>query len=121
MGDRLVPERATGIVLFGGRAKDAPYPGSTTVSTINGGVTGMVTTLALEARAYPGQRAAPRDHRRQPVLGRQARGPRRGQGAHTRRWLGHDVRNVVGATRFLLDNQGVSAQNINVDRAVNVT
>lgn len=36
------------IVLFGGRAKDKPYPGSTTVSTINGGVMGMVNTMALE-------------------------------------------------------------------------
>lgn len=36
------------IVLFGGRAKDKPYPGSTTVSTINGGVMGMVHTMALE-------------------------------------------------------------------------
>src|SRR5690606_35505690 len=46
--DRLEPSVQTGIVLFGGRAKDAPYPGSTTVSTINGGVAGMVNTLALE-------------------------------------------------------------------------
>ena len=36
------------IVLFGGLAKDRPYPGSTTVSTINGGVIGMVHTLAVE-------------------------------------------------------------------------
>lgn len=36
------------IVLFGGLAKDRPYPGSTTVSTINGGVVGMVHTLAVE-------------------------------------------------------------------------
>jgi NAD(P)-dependent dehydrogenase (short-subunit alcohol dehydrogenase family) len=36
------------IVLFGGLAKDRPYPGSTTVSTINGGVTGLVHTLAAE-------------------------------------------------------------------------
>jgi NAD(P)-dependent dehydrogenase (short-subunit alcohol dehydrogenase family) len=36
------------IVLFGGRAKDKPYPGSTTVSTINGGIMGMVNTLAIE-------------------------------------------------------------------------
>ena len=28
------------IVLFGGLAKDRPYPGSTTVSTVNGGVIG---------------------------------------------------------------------------------
>jgi len=36
------------IVLFGGLAKDRPYPGSTTVSTINGGVVGLVHTLAIE-------------------------------------------------------------------------
>jgi len=36
------------IVLFGGRAKDKPYPGSTTVSTINGGIMGMVNTMAME-------------------------------------------------------------------------
>ena len=43
---RLTPTGS--IVLFGGLAKERPYPGSTTVSTINGGVTGMVKTLAVE-------------------------------------------------------------------------
>ncbi|TDE02229.1 SDR family NAD(P)-dependent oxidoreductase [Jiangella asiatica] len=36
------------VVLFGGQARDRPYPGSTTVSTINGGVGGLVHTLAVE-------------------------------------------------------------------------
>src|SRR4029450_6814352 len=36
--DRL-PDNAS-IVLFGGRAKDRPYPGSLTVSTVNGGISG---------------------------------------------------------------------------------
>lgn len=36
------------VVLFGGLAKERPYPGSTTVSTVNGGVTAMVRTLAIE-------------------------------------------------------------------------
>lgn len=36
------------IVLFGGVAKDRPYPGSTTVTAVNGAVTGMVRTLAVE-------------------------------------------------------------------------
>lgn len=36
------------VVIFGGLAKDRPYPGSTTVSTVNGGVTGLVHTLAVE-------------------------------------------------------------------------
>lgn len=36
------------IVLFGGLAKERPYPGSTTVTTVNGGVTAMVKTLGVE-------------------------------------------------------------------------
>jgi len=36
------------IVLFGGLAKERPYPGSTTVSSVNGGVSGLVRTLACE-------------------------------------------------------------------------
>ena len=36
------------IVLFGGLAKERPYPGSTTVSTVNGGISGLVTSLATE-------------------------------------------------------------------------
>jgi NAD(P)-dependent dehydrogenase (short-subunit alcohol dehydrogenase family) len=44
--ERLTPEAA--VVIFGGLAKERPYPGSTTVSTINGGVTGLVRTLCYE-------------------------------------------------------------------------
>jgi NAD(P)-dependent dehydrogenase (short-subunit alcohol dehydrogenase family) len=36
------------IVLFGGLAKDRPYPGSTTVSTVNAAVSGLTNTLAFE-------------------------------------------------------------------------
>jgi NAD(P)-dependent dehydrogenase (short-subunit alcohol dehydrogenase family) len=36
------------IVMFGGLARDRPYPGSTTVSTVNGGVYGLVRSLATE-------------------------------------------------------------------------
>jgi NAD(P)-dependent dehydrogenase (short-subunit alcohol dehydrogenase family) len=36
------------IVMFGGLARDRPYPGSTTVSTVNGGVHGLVRSLATE-------------------------------------------------------------------------
>lgn len=36
------------VLLFGGVAKDRPYEGSTTVSTINAGVVGMTRTLAVE-------------------------------------------------------------------------
>lgn len=43
---RLAPDAS--IVLFGGLARDRPYPGSTTVSTVNGGVTGLMHSLATE-------------------------------------------------------------------------
>ena len=46
LGDRLAEDGS--VVIFGGRAKDRPYPGSTTVSTVNGGVSGLVHTLALQ-------------------------------------------------------------------------
>lgn len=36
------------ILIFGGLALRRPYPGSTTVTTVNGGVTGLVNTLAVE-------------------------------------------------------------------------
>ena len=36
------------IVIFGGTAKDRPYPGSTPVSTVNEGLTGLLRTLVNE-------------------------------------------------------------------------
>ena len=36
------------VLLFGGLAKDRPYPGSTTVSSVNGAVSTMIRTFALE-------------------------------------------------------------------------
>jgi NAD(P)-dependent dehydrogenase (short-subunit alcohol dehydrogenase family) len=36
------------ILLFGGMAKERPYPGSTTVTSVNGAVTTMVRTFAIE-------------------------------------------------------------------------
>lgn len=44
--ERFTPDAS--VVLFGGLAKERPYDGSTTVSTVNGGVTGMMHTLACE-------------------------------------------------------------------------
>jgi NAD(P)-dependent dehydrogenase (short-subunit alcohol dehydrogenase family) len=44
--DRLSDDSS--VVLFGGRAKDRPYPGSTTVTTVNGGISTLIVTLAIE-------------------------------------------------------------------------
>jgi len=36
------------ILIYGGLARDRPYPGSTTVTTVNGAVTALVRTLVIE-------------------------------------------------------------------------
>jgi NAD(P)-dependent dehydrogenase (short-subunit alcohol dehydrogenase family) len=46
LADRLTG--AGSVLLFGGMARQRPYPGSTTVSSINAGVVGMVRTLSVE-------------------------------------------------------------------------
>ena len=44
--DRL--DASSSILLFGGMAKERPYPGSTTVTTVNGGIVGVTRTLVTE-------------------------------------------------------------------------
>jgi NAD(P)-dependent dehydrogenase (short-subunit alcohol dehydrogenase family) len=46
LGPLLTP--AASILLFGGQALRRPYPGSTTITTVNGGVEGLVRTLAVQ-------------------------------------------------------------------------
>lgn len=46
LAPRLGP--TSSVVLFGGLAKDRPYPGSTTVTTVNGGISTLVRTLVIE-------------------------------------------------------------------------
>ena len=43
---RMTPDAA--ILLFGGVAKYHPYPGSTTVTAMNGAVSGLVRTMSIE-------------------------------------------------------------------------
>ena len=108
--DRLSDDSS--IVLFGGLAKDRPYPGSTTVTTVNGGIVGMVVTLATELAPirinaiHPGivgdspyWEGKPLDH----IL---ARTP-------TKRLV--QMRDIVDAVRFLLENPSVNAIDLRVD------
>lgn len=46
LAPRMTPDAS--IVLFGGLAMQRPYPGSTTVTTVNGGISALVRTLAVE-------------------------------------------------------------------------
>ena len=63
-------------MVFGGLAKVRPYPGSTTVTTINAGVDGLVRTLAAELSPIRVNALHPGIVERQPVLGAEDRGAR---------------------------------------------
>jgi NAD(P)-dependent dehydrogenase (short-subunit alcohol dehydrogenase family) len=102
------------ILLFGGLAKDRPYPGSTTVSSINGGVTGMVHTLAAELgpirvnAIHPGIVGdSPMWRDNDAMI----------ENVTKRTPIGRPVTmdEIVGASLFLLENGGVSGVNLAVD------
>lgn len=110
---RIDRERGA-VLLFGGQAKERPYPGSTTVSTVNGGVVGMVNTFATELRPlrvnaiHPGIVGdspywAGKEAALQAVLARTPTG----------RMV--TMADIVHAAAFLLDNRSVNAVNLAVD------
>lgn len=117
---RLVESRGTGIVLFGGRAKDAPYPGSTTVSTINGGIDGLTRTLALELAPMRVNAIHPGIVGDSPFWA----GKAAALAGYRSRTPGGELAtmaDIVSATTFLLDNHGVSGSSIYVDRGWRLT
>ena len=110
----LLPRMSSGasVVLFGGLAKDRPYPGSTMVTTFNGGVSALVTTLAIELAPlrvnalHPGVVGDSPRWRDVPDHPHAARTP-----------IGRLVtmEEIADATDFLLANTGINAQNLCID------
>lgn len=119
--DRMEPTVDTSIVLFGGRAKDAPYPGSTTVSTINGGVEGLIMTLAHELAPIRVNAIHPGIIGNSPFWAGKPEGVLDGYKSRTPGGELATMEDVVGATRFLLDNRGVSATSLYIDRGWRIT
>jgi NAD(P)-dependent dehydrogenase (short-subunit alcohol dehydrogenase family) len=121
LSDRLVPSVDTGIVLFGGRAKDMPYPGSTTVSTINGGVEGMTMTLALELAPIRVNALHPGIIGDSPFWANKPAGVLDGYQHRTPGGELATMADVVGGVQFLLDNRGISGTSIFIDRGWRLT
>lgn len=119
--DRLEPSVDTGIVLFGGRAKDAPYPGSTTVATINGGVEGLVHSMALELAPMRVNGLHPGIIGDSPFWADKPEAVLQGYESRTPGGKLATMADIVGATMFLLDNRGVSGASLNVDRGWRLT
>ncbi len=119
--DRLPKSVDTGIVLFGGRAKDAPYPGSTTVSAINGGVEGMLNTLALELAPIRVNALHSGIIGDSPFWAGKPQAVLDGYRARTPGGELATMEDVVGAAQFLLTNRGVSGASLYVDRGWRLT
>jgi NAD(P)-dependent dehydrogenase (short-subunit alcohol dehydrogenase family) len=103
------------VVLFGGRAMDRPYPGSTMVSTVNGGVTGLVHSLAVELAPVRCNAVHPGivgDSPYWSAKGEAALEPVRNRTPGGRLVTMADV---VGAVVFLLENRSVNGVNLAVD------
>jgi NAD(P)-dependent dehydrogenase (short-subunit alcohol dehydrogenase family) len=107
---RLAADAA--IVMFGGLAMLRPYPGSNTVSTVNGGVIGLMNTLIVELAPirinviHPGivgDSPYWRDRDLSPVVARTPCG-RLAQ-----------MTDIVDAVAFLLRNPAVNGVSLNVD------
>lgn len=116
---RMSPEAS--IVIFGGRAKDRPYPGSTTVSTVNGGVDGLVRTMALELAPIRVNALHPGIIGDSPFW---AGKPDAVLGAYRSRTPGGQLAtmaDVVDAVDFLLRNRGVTGASLYVDCGWEVT
>jgi NAD(P)-dependent dehydrogenase (short-subunit alcohol dehydrogenase family) len=103
------------VVLFGGRAMDRPYPGSTMVSTVNGGVTGLVHSLAVELAPVRCNAVHPGivgDSPYWSAKGESVLEPVRNRTPGGRLVTMEDV---VGAVVFLLENRSVNGVNLAVD------
>jgi NAD(P)-dependent dehydrogenase (short-subunit alcohol dehydrogenase family) len=114
---QLAPRMDPGgsVVLFGGRAKDRPYPGSTMVSTVNGGVIGLVHSLAVELAPIRCNAIHPGivgDSPYWSAKGELALEPVRNR-TPTRRLV--TMEDIVGAVVFLLENRSVNGENLHVD------
>jgi NAD(P)-dependent dehydrogenase (short-subunit alcohol dehydrogenase family) len=110
---RMGPESS--VVVFGGRAKDRPYPGSVTVSTVNGGVVGLVNALALEMAPIRVNAIHPGIVGDSPFWS--GKPPEVLEGYVSRTPTGRlaSMTDIVDAVNFLLENRGVNATNLYVD------
>lgn len=110
----LIPQLSddSAVVLYGGLAKERPYPGAITVATVNGGVATMINDLAIELAPIRFNAIHP------------------GIVGDSWFWEGKDLSHflartptgklattaqVVDATVFLLENQAINGVNLYVD------
>lgn len=111
--DRMHDESS--VVVFGGLAKDRPYPGSTTVTTVNGGVTAMVHTLGVELAPIRVNGLHPAIVGDSPYWAPKPDAVLDSLRARTPLGRLVTMADVVHAVIFLFDNRAVTGVNLRVD------
>jgi NAD(P)-dependent dehydrogenase (short-subunit alcohol dehydrogenase family) len=102
------------VVLFGGLAKERPYPGSTTVTTVNGGISALVRTMAIELAPVRVNAVHPGIVSDSPFwVGKHEMLERVRSRTPTGRLV--TMRDIVGAVVFLLENPAMNGVDLNVD------
>jgi NAD(P)-dependent dehydrogenase (short-subunit alcohol dehydrogenase family) len=100
------------VVLFGGLAKERPYPGAVTIATVNGGISTMINDLVVELAPtrfnaiHPG------------IVGDSPFWEGKDLDAYVARTPTGKLAtmaNVVDATVFLLENPAVNGVNLYID------
>lgn len=103
------------VVVFGGRAKDRPYPGGTTVSVVNGGVVGMVNAMVTELAPIRVNALHPGIVGDSPFWAAKPAQVLEGFRSRTPTGRLATMADVVGAVDFLLLNRGVNGVQLYVD------
>ena len=103
------------ILIFGGLARDRPYPGSTTVTAVNGAVTSIVRTLVVELAPRRVNALHPAIVGDSPMW--KDMPAERFDALVQRTPIGRLVTmaEVVDASRFLLENGSINGINLAVD------
>jgi NAD(P)-dependent dehydrogenase (short-subunit alcohol dehydrogenase family) len=105
---------SSSVLLFGGLAKEKPYPGSTTVTSVNGAVETMVRTLALELAPVRVNAIHPGIVGDSPAWeGKQAVLDATREKTPTGRLV--TMADITSAAKFLLENRSVNGVNLFVD------
>ncbi|MGW4820610.1 SDR family NAD(P)-dependent oxidoreductase [Streptomyces sp. NPDC004227] len=112
LAPRMNGDSAT--VLIGGLASHRPYPGSTTVTTANGGISALVRALAVELSPIRVNALHPSIVSDTPFWSDK---PAAREAARTRALTKRSVtmEDCTSAITFLLENRSVNGVNLNID------
>jgi NAD(P)-dependent dehydrogenase (short-subunit alcohol dehydrogenase family) len=103
------------ILIYGGLARNQPYPGSTTITTVNGGVSTLINSLAIELAPIRVNAIHPGQVGDTPVWAAKPKEVLDNLKARTALGRLVTIEDVTHAAVFLLENRGITGVNLRVD------